>query len=364
MSNLQECLKYAVGLSQNDCVCLESDRPADYNKSLSGYYLDDMMDSIPLSYPAEASECGHGDVWSLLEQARIQGINEFQTGFLANSLQFAGQSMVPVRTSIGDDKITSVFSVSNPWCGIVIQPSRMLRGGAMNLYGFYATMGGNQTMELKIYRSDNFTTPILTQPFTSSNSVKVYTPLMNPLQLRLYDDVGRAYKYYFVYERLNGILPMNNVFDCGCASSNKLWRDYLVGKGFNTSALGNLNTIGDGNEVWTYGLQLDVNISCDSTQWICNSNLDFMTNPYARVMAKAIQLYSINKMISYLLSSTAVNRITVMPKDGLIAKFNANQEQIATNMQWLGVNMINNAKTMSDCFTCPVDNVFKREILV
>lgn len=360
MANLQECLKYAVGLSQNTCVCLPT-APSNADKSLSGYYLDDMSDGVPLSFPSSQSECGQGNVWDLLDQARVQGIQEFQTGFLANSMQYAGQAIQKIRTQVGDDKHSSVFSVSTNYCGIVVRPARQLRGTSMNLYGFYATMGGNQALELKIFRSDNLSTPILTQPFTSQNNTKVYYPLTNPITLRLNDDAGNDYKYYFVYERLNNVLPMNNVFDCGCGTKINSWNEYLVGKGFNINSLNDLPGVIDGADAWTYGLQLDISISCDATQWMCNADLDYMTNAYARVIAKAVQLYSINKLIQYLLTSTAISRITVMPKDGLIAKFKSNQDQINGNMQWLGVNMLQYARSMSDCFTCPANSVFNKQ---
>lgn len=363
MADLQTCLKFAVGLSQRECPCFESGRPVDHDRSDSGYFIDSLDDGIPLAFPASVTDCGDGSIWDLLEQARIQGITEFHTGFLAGALRHADQSIVPSRGQIGDDKTNSGLYVTNPVCGIVIKPKTM-RGAAMLLNAVHLTMNGTGPVEVKLYRSDNFSTALLTINFSALNNQKVTHTLANPLSLPFVSDTGEPYKYYFVYERTGGIQPRDKVFNCGCGSVVKNWDGYVDAKGFTLAALGDLNDGVTGYDGFTYGIQLDASFSCDAAKWMCVNQFDYNVDAYSRVIAKVIQLYTINKLIGYILNSPAINRFTVMPKEGIISRHTANQRQIESNMIWLGQNLAQYAGNMTDCFTCKADNIFNKQAIL
>ena len=302
----------------------------------------------------------------MLERARVAGIQEFITGFLTTTMRNAGSSIVPSRGEIGDNKNNSALIVNNPVVGFALK-FKPMRGAAMTLNGISLTMAGADTFTIKIFRSDgDYTTPILSQAITTLNNKKTTFNLTTPLVMPFTDDLGSQYTYHVVYERTNGVYPRDNVFNCGCGSQVRHWDPYLqLYKGFSLTGWGELNENVTGFDGHTYGIQLDASFTCDATKWMCINKLQYQTDGFAAVIAKAIQLYSINKLLGGILNSTAINRFTVLPKDGIISRLNANNKSLEAQMIWLGQNMHTYASSMTDCFTCKPDNVFnKQEILV
>lgn len=357
MADLQTCLKFAVGLSTHNCACTTSGRPSDYSKSLSGYYLDSMSDGIPLEYPASLEDCGSGTVWDILEAARVQGINEFKTLFLTNAMQHTDNSIVPNRSRIGDPKITAPYYVSKPYIGMMLLP-KTKRGGVYTMTQLNLTMNGNGTIQVQVYASNNLATPVTTVTFNTVADVTVTHVFPQPVMLPFVDEVtGYPITYYFVYER-NGLLPKDVRFDCGCGYDHKWMENFTHWNGFQISNLSELNGV-NANEGYTMGLQIDGFVTCDVTKWMCMSDWDFQNNPFAAVISKAIQLLSINKMIGYLLNnSTTINRFTLMPREGLIDRFNMNKQAIDGQMVWLGQNLAKNGSTLTDCFTCRANSIY------
>lgn len=363
MADLQTCLKFSVGLSTRDCPCLTTDRPSDYNKSNSGYHLDDMSDGVQLEFPASLEDCGGGSVWDLLEQARIEGINEFQTAFLATSLQYADASVVPMRTQIGDDKTNAAYYTAMPIVGLVLKPKTM-RGGVYYMSKIHLTMAGNQNVQLRIYKSTAMSAPIQTVTFGTLNNVKVTHVFSSPIEMPFTDDFGNPISYYFVYERTNNVLPMDNLFDCGCGYDHS-WNEYFTSYGgYQLSDWNMLNSGVSGYDNHVMGIQIEGSITCDTTKWMCMSDWDFKTNAYAAVISKVIQLTAINKLIGYLLKSQTINRYTLMSRDSLIGRYNMNKEAIEGQIIWLGRQMSRNAGNLTDCFTCRANSIYNRVALL
>lgn len=365
MPTIQDCLKTAIGLSQRDCNCFDP-KPTGWNVSESGLFIDSIDEGVPLEFPAGTAGCGEGGVWDMLERARVAGIQEFIIGFLTTTMRNAGNSIVPTRGEIGDNKNDTALIVNNPVVGFALK-FKTMRGAACTINGISMTMAGAATFTVKVFRSDgDYSTPIFSQAITTLNNKKTTFNLTSPWVLPFTDDLGNPYTYHVVYERTSGILPRNNVFNCGCGSQIRHWDPYLQRyKGFALTSWGDLNENVDGYDDFTYGIQLDTSFSCDATKWICINKLQYQTDGFAAVIAKAIQLYSVNKLLGGILNSTAINRFTLLPKDGIISRLNANNKSLEAQMIWLGQNMHTYASSMTDCFTCKADNVFvKQEILV
>lgn len=364
MANLQTCLKFAVGLSTKDCQCLEDDRPSDFNKSLSGFYLDDMDHGIPLEFPASLADCGNGNVWDLLEAARTQGINEFNTAFLATMLQYADNSIVPSRTQIGMDKFTSGYYVQLPIIGFMLKPKTQ-RGGVYHMTNLNLTMNGSELIEVKIFSSADMVTPITTVTFNSVNNTKVTHQFSTPIDLPFTDAYGNCLSYYFLYERTNSIQPVDNKISCGCGDADQTFKNHF--DRWSVIQLSNwesLNSGVSGSDEHAMGIQIQGSVTCDTTQWMCMSEWDFTSNPFAAVISKVIQLISINKLIGNLLQTPTINRYTLMGRDGLLSRYNMNRESIGIQMAWIGQQLSKNAGTLSDCFTCKANSIYNRTSLL
>lgn len=364
MADLQTCLKYAVGLSTKDCPCLENDRPEDYNKSLSGFYLDDMDHGIPLEFPASVSDCGNGSVWDILEAARIQGINEFNTAFLATMLQYADTSIVPSRTQLGRDVFTSGQYAQLPITGFFFKPKTQ-RGGVYHMTSLSLAMTGNELVQVKIFSSANMVTPFTSVTFSSVNNTWVTHQFSTPIDLPFTDSYGNNLSYYFAYERTNNILPVNNEIFCTCSGQDQSYKNHLnQWSAFQIADWESLNSGMSGSDNHAMGIRVQGSITCDTTQWMCMSDWDFTNNPFAAVISKVIQLTSINKLIGNLLQNQTINRFTLMGRDGLISRYNMNKESIGMQMQWIGQQLSKNAGSLSDCFTCRANSIYSRQSIL
>ena len=99
----------------------------------------------------------------------------------------------------------------------------------------------------------------------------------------------------------------------------------------------------------TYGLRIFANIECDGTTFLCDDHLEFDKPDYGIVIAKAIQLLSINKLLHSILSSSRINLFTRSNPDMLIEKIDVNNQLIKDRIEWIAQNL---PDTLTDCYNC------------
>ena len=74
MSIANSCYDYIIGLSQTECTCWDTDKPADYNTSTSGLYLADLD---PISTIEDVANCENDDVWDVMWHSRDRAVKQF-----------------------------------------------------------------------------------------------------------------------------------------------------------------------------------------------------------------------------------------------------------------------------------------------
>lgn len=348
--SLYTCLQDAVGLSQVDCACTAQDRPAGYDTSLSGYYLDDLEHGVPLVYPDSAQDCGTNNVWELLERARQSGVNEFAER-MAIALPTAKNIVYREFLSwFGDEKHSSLIPGSplKSLNGIYFKP-RTIRGGKIRVQKISLNVNTLGTYDVSFYKKTDTANPIATYsvPVTNVNQHNEYT-LPTPLVLETSDE-GDAIEYCVTYAR-GASVPRNTLFTCGCGSNYRGWMPYI--ENYYGVSMDNISEFESGfsyTTTATMGLRLFTNMECDGTDFLCSSHLEFNKPDYGRVIAKTIQLLGINKLIHSILSSSQINIYTRLHTDMLMEKMERNSGLINERINWLAYNI---PDSLTSCYKC------------
>lgn len=351
---LYDCLKPAVGLSEVDCACTTTDRPEDYNTSASGYYMDDLEHGVPLIYPQSAQDCGTGNLWELMERARKAGVNEFAER-MNKGLTIAKRPMFSEFNGwIGDEKHSSLIPSNNlgPIVGVRLRPTR-IKGGKIRIRKISLAVSALGTYTVSVYDANDLATPLQSYevPVSNANNHNVFE-LPSELVLDA-TDKGDQKEYFFLYAR-GASQPRNTLFTCGCGSNQRGWMPY-----FSYQNGVSLDTVTEAaspkyTTTATMGLRIFANLECDGTEFLCSDHLEFDKPDYGKVIAKVIQLLSINKLIHGIMSSQRINIYTMMNGDMLMEKMARNSEIIDNNITWLAQNL---PESLTDCYRCRKNSI-------
>lgn len=346
---LYDCLKTAVGLSEVDCECSTESRPEDYNASLSGYYLDDLEHGVPLVYPSNAAGCGDNNVWELLERGRKAGVNDFAERMAVALGQHKATAFREFSAWMADEKTSSLIPTGNLNTVIGIRlRTKPIKGGKLRIRKISLNLSVAGNYVLKVYNANDLTTTLAeyTIPVTTINKHNVYDL---PTELVLdTEDKGDYREYLFLYER-GAAQPRNVQFTCGCGSNYRGWMEYIANyNGLSVAAFGDANTPLH-TTTNTMGIRLFMNAECDGTEFLCGDHLEFDKSDYGRVIAKTIQLASINKLIHGILSSSRINIYTRANSDMLVEKMGRNEALIINRVEWLAYNL---PDSLTDCYKC------------
>lgn len=340
------CLTNVVGISTRDCACLDT-LDAAYKESLSGYFLDDIEHGIPLIYPNKAQDCGDTSIWTVLAQARSQGINDFFTDLLATIYRENKEKYAAYSGEVGEKKNnTPLVTTLKDKIGLKISPKE-IRGGLLRIHKIKLLLDTAITSNFIIYNTDFGV--VDTIPFTNvAGTEYVHDFADTPKELPFFDANDFYQEYYILFDR-GTAKPYNIKFHCGCGqgAANKPYYTYGDFHGVRMDTLDlDDETL---NKSYTYGLILEISLTCDAMNWICFRDQEYITEKFARVMAKTIQLYAIKKMIAFVANSTRINRYTLLDQKGLYVKMGQLQKEINGRLPWLAENLPDHAQ---DCLTC------------
>lgn len=355
--DLTNCFEQIIGLTQANCPCLTG-KPDGYNVSKSGYFVDDLEYGIPLPSIGSSADCGEGSIWDLMSRARQEAIRDFVADL---SIMITQSNQKPTGSYFGPlanykESHNSTLTKVKKWAGAKYTPIKY-KGSSMRLTelcGFFSSPG---PVQVQIFSSLDLDNPINTYVIQAVKNRKSCFALPTPLDLPLSNN-GQKVEYYFVYDSTNN-KPRNLKWDCGCGSKPQLY-SYMKGGGFSIDDLSELAFVNGVNE-YTNGLYPVVQIGCDTTGWLCR-DWDYMTEPFARVMANTVMYYSIMKLAGFILNSSRINFYTLLKREELFGKRASMRKKIEFNMNYLIDNIPPGA---SDCIDCRgTYNIIKREILV
>jgi hypothetical protein len=275
-----DCLNNIVGLSDTDCNCWDSSKPADFgtlNESLSGLYVS-QPNTIPIRWTNGAADCENGGVWDLLIQARKDAVRDLVADFLAANSQVRKVQFLPF-TKIGDPYYKRATLVRGNVAGAYIEPYD-IRGGKIRVESvdltFFSGVTAPLSVDISIYSSLDLNTPLATATANiTANKVTATAVFPTPFIIDMGDireDLDE--RFYFLYDIPTGVTPVYNDTERGCNCSRKTkYRDnpYLqvmqVG-GAQTDAVSNVlvNTLSSGG---MNGLVINASMECDYYSWLC-----------------------------------------------------------------------------------------------
>lgn len=354
--NITECFDKIIGLTQADCPCL-ANKPEGWNESLSGYFVDDMEYGIPLPSIGNAADCGAGSIWDLVNRARTEAVRDFIADFSIMITQANHKPFGGYQGPLANYKESHNSTLKNlkQWAGAKYSPIRY-KGVSMRLTELCGFFAGNGPVEVFLYSSLDFDTPIDSFIIQAVTNRKACFVLPTPLDLPLSRN-GQPIDYYFVYDS-TAIKPLNLKWDCGCGSKPPLY-SYMNGGGFDVSGLNEMEYV-NGVTDNVNGLMPMVQIGCDTTGWLCR-DWDYLTDPFARVMANTVMYYSIMKLAGFILNSSRINFYTLLKREELFGKRASMRKKIEFNMNYLIDNIPPGA---SDCIDCTGGyHIAKRTIL-
>lgn len=355
--DITACFDKIIGLTQSDCPCLTG-KPDGYDQSESGYYVDDLEYGIPLPSIGNSADCGEGSIWDLMARARTEAIRDFIADL---SIMIAHANQKPSSSYTGPlanykESHNSTLKGLKKWAGVKYTPKKY-KGSSMRLTELCGFFAGTGNVEVFIYSSIDFSTPITSIQVPAITNRKGCYTLPAPLDLPLSRN-GQRVDYYFVYDSTS-IKPRNLKWDCGCGTKPPLYT-YMDGGGFSIDDLSDLPFVSGTNE-YVNGLYPVVTIGCDTTGWLCR-DWDYLTDPFARVMANTVMYYSIMKLAGFILNSSRINFYTLLKRDELFGKRASMRKKIEFNMNYLIDNIPPGA---SHCIDCAGQyGIVKKSILV
>ena len=363
-----DCVETVVGLSQKDCSCLGVDgQPVNYNTSLSGLFIDDIGEGIPLIIPNSTQDCGEQSIWSLLVKARDEALNDFYSQFL---IMLTNPDFGQVRKQkdydfqVGDlKKVSTTLSLTKTLAGVIFTSKNKDRGSVLRVNELCLYVNDAVAKTISIYkREDDQLTLVHTEAITPTANRLTCIPIDDSgtayIDLPLVDRYGVSIEYFFLYDRGTS-QPFDVKYSCGCGGHAPVWMKEFNFAAIETDTFAAATDAGR-NASYTYGLILKAELYCDATKFICD-NLDFVKDSWGRIMAKTIQLMSIRNLIKYVSFSTAVNRFTLLNKDTLIKRRAELTEEINYRMEYLAAEY---PFTKSDCYICRGAGKFKKQHIV
>lgn len=349
MAALPDCLTTVVGLSATECTCfVDGDEPEGYNTSLSGLYLDDPEYGLPLKIPKNLSDCGDGNMWTVMTSARLAGIQQFITDMGANML--AGpkvKTAEPFNGYVGDDEHSLNLTPSG-YFAIRLEP-KIYRGVVAKMHSVTLYLNGvnGQTISVAVHDETTLNTgsPISTFTVTISGGTGTHT-FTTPELFDFQSAENQSRDLYLVINASTypGIYPRNNKVRCDCGKKQK-WDTYFKAYGLTASSLTGLVDADEAS--YAYGFRINLSVACGNS-WLCQP-FDFINDAWARVMAECIALYGMKKLAGIILTNPQPEKYTMVTREEIVYHRDRINTLLGERMPWLAQNMPTNA---TDCFKC------------
>ena len=294
-----DCYDKIIGLSDSDCVCTQPGRPADYDTSKSGIYLDELSSIARLIGLAECDKT----VWDILEKARSSAVKQFvaDTNALLGK-KYSLKRKAATSQIIGQIKHKDTYSPTKNYAVVPIVCAPV-RGGIMRLHRLGATFTQTGTFDLQLYNNVDG----LVETFTMSTVANKLTTTTIDKEYPLYSKYAQPLEYYLVYPFDAANLPKATHVHCGCGGWTPVfdknnpyylnigqrksagWSDFVMVGGKEILSLTELESevTGVGNSM--FGISIDASFSCKVDEVICEGAMDFVGNPLALSAALAVQ---------------------------------------------------------------------------
>lgn len=345
------CLDNIIGLSETACDCLDP-KPAGYNTSASGIYLD-QLEGFNIDIAAAADDCARDGIWARMERARRNAIFDYKNNLLGCIGTNYKPKIDPLVAQLGESSYQGTLNVTKSFAGMKIYPLQ-LKGAVTILRRIGVIVNNSVPVTVRVYSNipSNGSSSTLLFQSPAINAVAnqiTWAQLATPLELPM-SNYQKAIKYYVVFVMDGTFQPKDNRKDCGCGGAPKPYLQWLNIEGTEG------NDVNDPDNTFSQttslnGISLDVQIKCRTADVICSDEypLDFTDDGYAMNMAYAIRFRAGARLYEELLSTGKINRYTLLNRDYAARKI---QEWNKEYTDWINYNCANTDLSRNECLTC------------
>lgn len=325
--------------------------------------MDDYEHGLSYVFPKSARDCGDDNVWSVLDKARAQAIQDATTYLFKSIAENVNKFVDGFQGSFGEVN-TRVSNTADKSCrkdivGFTIVPE-VYNGAELLLKKIWLAIDKAGTYDVHVYDLGNPNTPVFTTQIIHPGGQKLVGANVIFGELPL-SEAGKPIIYAVAYNRAGGF-PLNYAYHCGCGPGTKpAWmrNKYMDSRGF---CVNNINEVvhksSSCNRDYTGGLIVEFELVCDPAGWICSQSDTFWRkSSWGRIFAKAVQIIATRKVISAILDTGRINFYTLVSAEALIAKSEAFAKLTDELMVYLSTNMPDNA---SHCWHCKSGDGFKK----
>ena len=370
--SLETCLEHVVGLSQTICDCWDTDKPVDFNTSLSGLYVSDL---VPIETTQSAADCERGGVWDLMQTARANAIKTFLADLPANLSLRNENRFNNFKGFAGSARFNSSLVTLTPgsFLGLTIKPYN-IKGGKIVLDGIELALDNIATplaVDVYVYSSVDLYTPIAT---TTVNLTDANTLTPADFAVPLVIDCGNTdaqgyttndpdLEYYVVYQLPANARYVNNPIIeaktacCGRAKTvagrdSYPWLSYMEMSGIESPAVADLFAAPRNTTTAANGLRLKMQTYCDGLGWLCGLSYDPNGANYAeysRGVAYCLQQLIAAELCKLILQSGNINSMIIWSKERLMGMANHYKKNYMETALWVAANYPPN---LVDCYSC------------
>ena len=353
------CFDNIVGLSDSDCDCFSDNRPAGYNTSTSGKYIDEH-----LSLNAVGNDCAEGNRWDLLDSARSEAILAFYNDLLVNIRKNQNLKFNPYSGFIGNNSASGNITGLSTYAGIKLT-QRDIKGGRLTIktIALWSNTTGNVSVTVYSQEGDEYTSlGVYTVP-TTANKIVPYT-LPTPLEIDMYSHECEYKSIYIVYP-VGAMQIKKNEIHCGCGGKkNKVcnppcfgwdmhqqrrWTEFTQVSGVSGVDLADIESWSE-NTTLANGLRINVYYDCRILDAICAIAQD-ENHPMFLEIATAINWSGAFRAWQKVINSGQLNRYTALIGDECYGKRNHAQKEYLETLDGI-TKQLTPALLAADCYTC------------
>lgn len=356
--DLFEQYKNIIGLTQEDCPEQSENRPLDYNTSLSGLYLDELV----LIQGAMKIGLCDSDWWAIVNRAVQAAIK----GFVADANALLIKEYKPKRPVVkgqvfGETKARDIYDSDLKNYGVVRLSCAPIRGGFFRLNSLGTIFEETGAVDVSLYDNVNG----LIESFTLNTTANKHT--INPIgkSYPMYSKYARPLEYQLVITYPASNAPKDNKLNCGCGNwepkfncndpytyaGNKKavkWANYVMVGGNDINSISELDELPDHADLNMRGLTIDADFYCSNAELI-NGGMDFVANPLALSAALAIRYLAGVYVAKEILKSPLLERENMVAQedweDSEIEWFEQYKNHVAYLVQ--NINL-----SANDCLSC------------
>jgi hypothetical protein len=359
LQNLQMSneLKYLIGLARQQCPC-DDTAPEGYNVSASGFYITDLE---PFGMLEGLEDCEHGGVWAMLEAARTEAVQTFQTDMITLLSQRYTAVRKPFKGVLGETGGTTKLDTTKQYVGARLYCGNV-KGGTLQINELGTLFENDGAITLYIY--NNLGELLHTIEDANTTAGRLSRSPLN-IKLPMWHDFTNHLEYFFIYEYDATNRPIVNKAHCGCGgfdpdynvsnsyvshkhTGSRSWASWFMIGSYEANSVEECmnNTKRAPNRF--NGLVLSVEVYCKAISLLTNDgDINFEANPLAMAYATAIRYKAAETMANKLLLSNNLNRAVMINREQIAAERETWRKQYLEITQYL--SQITDI-SQNDCF--------------